>query len=64
MRLNKFTNNIKYYSYPDVAPGWVDKVYYPRVIAVNDEVPAGLVNEQEEYTEFKVKAWKEVEETG
>lgn len=64
MRLNKFTNNIKYYSYPDNAPGWVDKVYYPRVIAVSDEVPAGLVIEQEEYTEFTVKAWKEVEETG
>ncbi len=67
MKLNKFagTFNVKYCSYPDKAPGWVDKVYFPRVMTVNDEIIDGLVSEGDsDYTVFHSKVWKEVEETG
>lgn len=67
MKLNKFvgTDNIKYCSYPDEAPGWVEKVYYPREIVIKDEVTDGFVsNGDGDYTVFSSKVWKEVEETG
>lgn len=64
MKFDRFVDNIKYCSYPEKAEGWVDKVYYPRKMTVDSKVPEGLVFGREGFSEFRVKAWKEVEETG
>ena len=52
---------VKFCSYPKEAPGWIDGVYYPRVMNVSDTT---IVNEKGGSARFHVKAWKEIEETG
>ena len=63
MRIKDFLKEdiVKLCSYPAEAPGWIDGVYYPRVIDMSD---ATVVDEKDGYAHFHVKAWKEIEETG
>lgn len=54
-------DTVKFCSYPKEAPGWIDGVYYPRVMDISD---ATVVDEKDGCARFHVKAWKEIEETG
>lgn len=63
MIIDKFLNKdiVKFCDYPKEAQGWIDGIYNPRVVNIND---GAAVEEAEGSTRFHVKAWKETEETG
>ncbi|MBQ9764957.1 MAG: rhamnogalacturonan acetylesterase [Lachnospiraceae bacterium] len=57
-------DNLILCGYPKEAPGWVDGVYYPRVIEKDYKDALECIEVGNEYTVFNAVAWKEVEETG
>ena len=48
---------VKLCSYPKKAPGWIDGVYYPRVMNMSEII---AVDEKDGCAHFHVKAWKEI----